>query len=76
MATHGDSWDIYGNDENRLACIAVTEGHITTHYGDLNHLKTIMKHYPNWNWELSDRCAEQLGERFMDYFHGLQQGEC
>lgn len=37
-------WDIYGNADGRLACIAVEDGRKSSHFGDRDHIRSLIFH--------------------------------
>jgi len=35
-------WDIYGNDDGKLACIAIEDGRLSSHFGDRHHVRRLI----------------------------------
>lgn len=64
------NWQLYANDAGRLASVAVKPGCISTHFGDVNHVKRIIANYGR-NYTLTPYGAELIGERFLNYLSTL-----
>lgn len=62
----GNAWDIYASDDGRTASIAISEGHLSTHFGDRHHLIYLMRQFAGWDWELSEYGVRFVGEKTLD----------
>lgn len=55
VARNCDVWDIRANATGTsLASVAVKAGHVSSGFGDPLYLATLLRDYPQWNWEISE----------------------
>lgn len=66
VGRHTDNaWDVYANDKGRTAAIAVSEGRLSTHFGDRGHLIYLMRQFNGWDWQLSEYGVQFVGEKVL-----------
>jgi hypothetical protein len=65
VGRNGDGWDIYAKaDGTRLASIAVQPGRKSGDFGHPLHIASLIRSYPNMQWELTPYGKKLLSKFF------------